>query len=771
MFIGWGLVARGRHAAANAVACALLLLMHVACAQERQVFTPRAMFETRRPMTSAAGEGVFVSPGGKRYAIMLIEGDVSRDGVWADIRVGELGSAQLTAPRPVARLFTHARGGGYLRKQGSEVLSWPQRNVPRWRDESHLEFLWENDAGLRQVLEVDVESGERRWLTQHATDVMHFTTTESGALAYGAQVPCEVHPTVEEREHGYVVEASDAFALVYGCGAWERDGQALYVKGSNASQVQRVTFEGGDSVSRSPPLFPSVLFSPREDRALYVTSVSTIPPEWQRYTAPHFRDMLAAHVGEGASGPYGSQFQQLFVIDVDRAKARPLWNVPNEPYARLRAAWSPDGRAVVLGPTFAPAAQADAQGLASEAVGIVRVSDGAFEALPVPIETVRGLQALRWENAERITLVTAQGCWVLRKHHDRWQTPQNGECVHPDAKGRFRVAWEESISEAPCLMGIDEESDNRVLLLDPNPDLAKRFSLGRVEWIDREIDGVRWQGRLYYPAVYRSAQRYPLVVQTHLNAGRIEYSVTGRGGSSPALGPSMSAYLAQPLASAGIFVLHGNAQVSPSMSLLEQTRLRIRVTEVLVRELIERGWVQADRVGLMGYSASGWDVTYALTHPSFAYAAALTDDNKDGTYLQAAVSNWVFGLGEEMIGARAFGSGLKQWLAESPSFNVEQVRAPLLMTVSAPGSELGRWELFSRLRARHRPVEWYVIPDLEHGSHGLQNPTQLLALQERALDWWKFWLKDEIDGDRCKASQYARWKLLRAQRDALISNE
>jgi dipeptidyl aminopeptidase/acylaminoacyl peptidase len=285
-----------------------------------------------------------------------------------------------------------------------------------------------------------------------------------------------------------------------------------------------------------------------------------------------------------------------------------------------------------------------------------------------------------------------------------------------------------------------------------------------VEWLERALPhGHRWEGRLYYPAEYAPGRRYPLVIQTHSFAPREEFSLYGRGAWSPATGPGISVYVAQLLAGRGMFVLHGRVSNVPGeATYLRRTQIGIEGTEALVEQLVREGKVDRERVGIMGYSATGWDVAYALTHSSFPYAAAITDDNKDGGYLQAAMSNWVFGLGEEMMGAPPFGEGLSAWLEHSPAFNAHRVTTPLLLTVSSSGAKLAAWETFSRLRYLRKPVEYFLIPDQERGSHGLQNPRQVLALQERALDWWCFWLKQEEDPQPAKAAQYTSWRLLRA---------
>jgi hypothetical protein len=78
--------------------------------------------------------------------------------------------------------------------------------------------------------------------------------------------------------------------------------------------------------------------------------------------------------------------------------------------------------------------------------------------------------------------------------------------------------------------------------------------------------------------------------------------------------------------------------------------------------------------------------------------------------------------------------------------------------------------MFSRLRFLHKPVELYVIPDIKHGSHQIQNPRQQLALQGRAMDWWRFWLLNEEDADAGKREQYAARHILRDQHAADLSH-
>jgi len=129
-----------------------------------------------------------------------------------------------------------------------------------------------------------------------------------------------------------------------------------------------------------------------------------------------------------------------------------------------------------------------------------------------------------------------------------------------------------------------------------------------------------------------------------------------------------------------------------------------------------------------------------------------------------------WGNPEMRNGADPFGRGMKDWLENAPSFNIEHVNSPLMMIASSSiaGTALPvvqGWEIFSRLRFLGKPVEYFVAPRIDRGSHNLQNPGQLMVLQQRALDWWLFWLKDEINMSYEKRAQYQEWTRLRTLRD------
>jgi hypothetical protein len=56
----------------------------------------------------------------------------------------------------------------------------------------------------------------------------------------------------------------------------------------------------------------------------------------------------------------------------------------------------------------------------------------------------------------------------------------------------------------------------------------------------------------------------------------------------------------------------------------------------------------------------------------------------------------------------------------------------------------------------------YLAPEIDsHPSHSVQNPRQLVTIQEATVDWFDFWLNQHEDQTAEKLPQYERWRELR----------
>jgi hypothetical protein len=95
----------------------------------------------------------------------------------------------------------------------------------------------------------------------------------------------------------------------------------------------------------------------------------------------------------------------------------------------------------------------------------------------------------------------------------------------------------------------------------------------------------------------------------------------------------------------------------------------------------------------------------------------------------------------------------EQWKRIGLEFNLDKIRSPVLMQV--PEQEYV-WLLDSAvpLMLDHK-ADLYVFPQAPHFKF---QPRQLLAANERNVDWFRFWLQDYEDPDPEKKGQYAVWR-------------
>jgi dipeptidyl aminopeptidase/acylaminoacyl peptidase len=112
----------------------------------------------------------------------------------------------------------------------------------------------------------------------------------------------------------------------------------------------------------------------------------------------------------------------------------------------------------------------------------------------------------------------------------------------------------------------------------------------------------------------------------------------------------------------------------------------------------------------------------------------------------------VWGLGDP-------GRTMSRWQEVSPALNAAKIRIPVLFQL--PENEARRIpELYSRLSQQGTPAELFAFPD---EAHLKLQPRHRLAVYERNLDWFRYWLEDYRDPDPLKAGQYRRWDKLRSR--------
>jgi dipeptidyl aminopeptidase/acylaminoacyl peptidase len=159
--------------------------------------------------------------------------------------------------------------------------------------------------------------------------------------------------------------------------------------------------------------------------------------------------------------------------------------------------------------------------------------------------------------------------------------------------------------------------------------------------------------------------------------------------------------------------------------------------------------VNPNKLGIIGFSRTGWHTEYILAHSRHRYRAATIADN-----IQYGLSEyWLYfshSVGtafEDIYGGPPYGDTLKNWMKYSVSFNLQNFHTPVLMESNGSGVVPDRttvpWaiastaEVFTGLTRLNKPVEMYFYPDEQHQP---DHPQARLASEQRNVDWYRFWL-------------------------------
>jgi dipeptidyl aminopeptidase/acylaminoacyl peptidase len=334
------------------------------------------------------------------------------------------------------------------------------------------------------------------------------------------------------------------------------------------------------------------------------------------------------------------------------------------------------------------------------------------------------------------------------------------------------VGVHETVTTPEELFRFVPNDGNIHLLTDLNPQLshATFAPVRRVEWSTN--GGLNITGLLFTPPDYIPGKRYPLVIQTKGDQGW--FTCDSGANHDPSFAP-------QPLAEAGIMYLIRT--VAPGFNWQDEIDARpggypgeiseavqeMDIWDSAVRRLNRDGLIDPTKVGIIGFSRTGWEVEFDLFRSATRYAAATAADNVQYSLSEYWLHPQFARSAERMYGGPPYGSTLANWQEYSISFNLDRIHTPLLLEEMGYGSHEDdpklipqslavRYELSRGLARLGKPVEIYYYPDEVHQP---DHPVARLASLERNVDWYRFWLQGYEDRDPCKREQYERWRSLR----------
>ncbi len=641
-------------------------------------------------------------------------------------------------------------------------------------DSRHLAFRQMDSAGITQVYTAELESHRRTQLTHDSNSVLSFAVSPNNDVLYATRLPDADSGWGHRSGEAIVVAETPLNSLIDHFPEIE---PSIYRQQHPSSITVRLQHPSGDIVTvyagrtGEPPLMD---MAPVGGVALLqLAATDSDYARWRGY---------AGTIGRLVEGK--TDLWKLVILDLTSGRSRLLLDAPSS--SSRRAAWSPDGRSIVvqMGLPLDVADSAERARRREHDGDVVEVDlqTRRITRVPVPdMKTAHGLvgrEIREWNRRTNTLMVVDHSVfgvtstlYVYAKHGGAWAVEQT---IGLDALGgrrddgrAFRVgrlvvagdliaAAVETGTRAPEVMVFNRRTQRHRIVTDLNPDF-RHLQFGAVrdyKW--RDTSGREWIGGLVIPPDYVPGKRYPLVIQTHGYASG-DFLIDGPEELT-------SAFAAQPLASREMVVLQTGLPVAFDSALAKESNRAVEIDrlgfEGAIDALDRDGLIDRQRVGLIGFSATGWIVGYFATHSSYPIAALTTADNIDFSYWQYVENaSWARREFELALGGPPWGSTWETFRRNSIGFNLDKVKAPWrIETYGGVWPIVGEMETFGILRAMGKPVDYVWIPN---GVHQLAKPRERVASMEGNVDWYDFWLNGHEDPDPAKRDQYIRWRAMK----------
>lgn len=625
---------------------------------------------------------------------------VSPDGRWAAVEVSEpIMDTAVSEWRASVRVYSLGDTGPRTPR-----LVETRASSPAWSPDGRWLTFVSNRTGRRNVWQVGLGGASAQQLTDVAGELGEFRWSPDGRrLAYVLTDPPrpEELRKMQEKGDAQVVGEAPRFARLYLLDVEAGDARR---PGARLLTPQDVQVGGHVGAGLSGAAFD---WSPDGAAIAFSHSPSPSGDDWVR--------------------------SDVSVVDVATGKPRPLVATGA---AEGGVAWSPDGRWVAVTVSDTPATYA-----LTFRVVLVSPADGRSRALAESHD--RRPAVVGWTGDGRAVVISEARGTVARLS----ALPAHGGAavdLSPDTLMVSAPAVNHTgthvgfVSEAP-----DRAPEPYVTRLTPFAPLRVAsvqalpvIPFGRTEVIRwRSFDGREIEGLLTYPVGHQPGSRAPLLTILH-GGPPSAFTRTFIGG--------VGAYPIASFADAGFAVLRPNVRGSSGYGRdFRYANMRdwgggdFRDAMAGIDALVERGVVDADRLGVMGWSYGGYLTAFTITQTT-RFRAASVGAGITNLVSYAGVADIPGFIGSYFGGE--FWNAPELWLDRSPVFKIAAVSTPTLiqhgendLRVPLPQG----YELYTALRRRNVPVTMVVYP---RQGHSVGEPKLQLDVMRRNLEWFRRWV-------------------------------
>jgi dipeptidyl aminopeptidase/acylaminoacyl peptidase len=269
----------------------------------------------------------------------------------------------------------------------------------------------------------------------------------------------------------------------------------------------------------------------------------------------------------------------------------------------------------------------------------------------------------------------------------------------------------------------------------------KKYHWGTSALINfQNAKGENSQALLYYPAAYNPEQKYPMIVniyekQTQNLHKYYNPSLENEAGFNPVV-----------MTSQGYFVLCPDI----NSQMQNEGPSALSATVCAVQEIISRGLIYPDKIGLIGHSFGGYESSYIITQTSMFTAAvsgaAITDINSyyytvDWDTGRPTMNYFITG---QLKMIQPPSEIPEIYARNSPIAHVGNVTTPLLSYAGKKDNHVDWHQTVAFYMALRRLGKKNIMLLYPNEGHTIINPVNQRDLTQKISQWFAYYLKGEL---------------------------
>ena len=713
-----------------------------------------------------------ISPDGERAFVVTRKADVRTDTnrfeiLLLDLRPAVLAAGLSVAPQSLVTIEA---------REDSNNLD-PHLQDAQWVDKRTIAFRARVADAPFQVYSVDVITRRMTQLTFEAGRMVSFAVaSDLSRVVYAVQVP---NPPMAPQARSVVVANQSFWSVKFGQAdlRFQQRRYQYFVADAGSRNPARALGEPFPQASGS---WPGADISPDGRWAL----LHRWEPHRQSVWARQY-PLVAAVTGLGPSQqidplayfshPEGYVPRRLVAYRLSDGHEQAVVDAPDDAFRsvtqQLRAdrIWQADGKSVVIAGTHLPAL-GGAGSLPDPASQIIEYwpDTGRLKVIAVLNGRLKSAWAIEGRRDHVAALDGDKRRQFMRLADGSWQEMTEASAADGSTeaaqspRGRWTLRIEENLNRPADIVASGPEGRVVTLTtLNPQYSASAWGTMRPYAWTDAK--GRVWQGGLMTPSRFDPAARHALVIQTY-GFSPTRFYLDGPNISDGA----SSGFAGRAFLRENILVLALPWQSSTGVPSDQPGAILAFMDGVraAIQSLVAQGLVDRDRIGIMGWSATGERVLNLVTFSDAPIRAATVLDGDANTLFSLTVTygstDNILGRKQQTNGGLPFGNSLDGWVRNDPALHSDCVKAALRIETYGP-TVLNNWDVYALLRLQYKPVEMIVIPQ---GSHGLSRPSERMISLQGNVDWYRFWLKDEeradvqlqAETDAALKNQYLRWR-------------